>query len=106
MYSVIFRNCATGKMHRLLQRPIGLDASLNSINEDVEKELRITRARCALRMKLYTEVWAAGVSDTLIAVVVGVDKELLPAFWQRFCVNFEAVVLGCYVASSRQATGA
>ena len=57
-------------------------------------------------MELYAEVRAADMSDTFVAVVVGVHKQLLPAPWQCFRVNFKAMVLGRNVTFSRKTTSA
>ncbi|KAK5624301.1 hypothetical protein RRF57_000017 [Xylaria bambusicola] len=64
--------------------------------------LRIARARCALRMKLHTEVGLADVHNTLVATVVGVHKQLFPfVFRKSWGADGETVILRSNVTLAR-----
>ena len=56
-------------------------------------------------MELNTEVGAADMANTLVAAIVGVDKELGPAFGQGAGVDGETVVLRSDVALARDHAG-
>jgi hypothetical protein len=75
-------------------------------DECVEEELGVARAGCALGVELNTEVGAVGVPDTFVAVVVGVDEELVPALRQSLGVDGVTVVLRSDVALSGEHVGA
>ena len=57
-------------------------------------------------MELHTEVRPTHVSDTLVAAVVGVDEEFLPAIGQCLGVYGVTVVLRCDVALAGKQAGA
>ena len=57
-------------------------------------------------MELNTEVGAVGVSDTLVAVIVGVHEKLVPAGREGLGVDGVTVVLGSDVALSGEHVGA
>lgn len=52
------------------------------------------------RMELDTEIRAISVTNTLIAAIVGVDKEFVPVMRKSLRIDGVSVVLGCDIASS------
>jgi hypothetical protein len=78
----------------------------HGVDEDIEEELGVARTGSALRVELHTEVRLLGVVDTLVATVVGVDKELLPAVGQAVGVDGETVVLRSDVTLASDHAGA
>ncbi|CAI6053242.1 unnamed protein product [Clonostachys chloroleuca] len=87
--ALVLLNGATGEANWLLKERRVLGA-----------EFSISGTRRALGVELHTEVRLVNVHDTLVAAIVGVDKELLPALGEAGSINLETVVLGGDVALS------
>jgi hypothetical protein len=56
-------------------------------------------------MELYTEVWSVGMPNTLIATIIGIDKQLGPFRRQATSIYCKSMILGRYVTFPTQHIG-
>lgn len=79
----------------------------DALDEDVEKELSVSRTRGRLGMELNGEEGLAVLTapDTLVRTVVGIGEQRFPAILESGYVDFVTVVLRGDVASTRCSAG-
>jgi hypothetical protein len=104
--ALVLLNGTTGEEDRSLEELRLLSAVGHGVDEDIEEELGIARTGSALGVELHTEVRLLSVVDTLVAAVVGIDEELLPAVGKAVRVDGETVVLGSDVTLASDHAGA
>jgi len=103
--ALVLLNGAAGEEDGGLEELRLLGTVGHGVDEDIEEELGVARTRSALGVELHTEVRLLSVVDTLVATVVGVDEELLPAVGQAVGVDGETVVLRSDVTLSSDHAG-
>ncbi|KAK8931984.1 hypothetical protein VCV18_000514 [Metarhizium anisopliae] len=87
-------------------RPFVVNDLSDELGIDRQEKFGVARTGRALRMELDAEVWPVNVHNTLVAAVVGIDKELFPAISQSTSINGKPVVLGGNVTLSGHHAGA
>lgn len=79
----------------------------NALDEDIEKELSVSRTRSRLGVELNGEEGFAALTapDTLVRAVVGIGEQRFPAVLKGGYVDFVTVILRGDVASTRCSAG-